>query len=158
MDEFKLEIGSIGNLEMLTDHRTLMWIDIHPELKMKIEKSRKITKEWIREKLLDRSLIPFIVRTSDGTIAGSGCILIKEDQPRPGSDQLKHPYLLSMYTLPEFRKKGVASMIVKAAIEWSLRNKFDRITLHASAQAFGLYKKFGFKQTNEMRLKLTENY
>jgi GNAT superfamily N-acetyltransferase len=60
-----------------------------------------------------------------------------------------------MYTLPEYRKMGVASSIVKEAIKWSRDNGFGRISLHASSQGKSVYEKFGFQQTNEMLLKLS---
>ena len=154
MVEFNLTTGTIRDLDLLVTHRLLMWRDIHPELAKEIEGSREANKNWIQSKILEGSMVPFIVRTTNGEIAGSGCILVKEDQPRPGSDQIKFPYLMSMYTVPEFRRKGVASLIVTEAIKWSQENNFDRISLHSSKDGIGLYKKFGFTQTNEMRLKL----
>lgn len=154
MGEFNITVGKITDLDLLVAHRLLMWKDIHTELEDEIEESREVTRNWIQSKILEGSLVPFIVRTTNGAIAGSGCILVKEDQPRPGSDRIKFPYLMSMYTVPEFRRKGVASLIVTEAIKWSQENNFDRISLHASNEGIGLYRKFGFTQTNEMRLKL----
>ncbi|MFG1445698.1 MAG: GNAT family N-acetyltransferase [Thermoplasmatales archaeon] len=156
MVEFNLIMGTIGDLDLLVAHRLLMWKDIHPELASEIDESRAVTKNWIQSKILEGSLVSFIVKTTEGSIAGSGCILVKEDQPRPGSKQLKFPYLMSMYTAPEFRRKGVASLIVTEAIRWSRQNNYDRISLHASKEGVQLYKKFGFIQTNEMRLKLDD--
>ena len=151
---FNLTVGTIKDLDLLVSHRLLMWKNIHPELAAEIEESRVVTKNWIQSKILEGSLVPFIVRTTNGEIAGSGCILVKEDQPRPGSYRIKFPYLMSMYTAPEFRRKGVTSLIVTEALRWSKQNNFDRISLHASKEGIELYKKFGFIQTNEMRLKL----
>ncbi|MCL4447289.1 MAG: GNAT family N-acetyltransferase [Thermoplasmatales archaeon] len=154
MEEFSLSFGDIDDIEMLVDHRILMWKDIHPDMDERIEETRLTTREWIESKFSEGVLTALIVKNREGEVVGSGCILVREDQPRPGSVSMKHPYLLSMYTLPKFRKKGVASLIVKAAIDWSKDNKFDRITLHASDQGKTLYEKLGFQQTNEMRLKL----
>ena len=129
---FNLTVGTIKDLDLLVSHRLLMWKNIHPELAAEIEESRVVTKNWIQSKILEGSLVPFIVRTTNGEIAGSGCILVKEDQPRPGSYRIKFPYLMSMYTVPEFRRKGVTSLIVTEALRWSKQNNFDRMSLHAS--------------------------
>ena len=107
MVEFNLTIGTIRDLDLLVAHRLLMWKNIHPELAYEIEGSRVATKNWIQSKIFEGSLVPFIVRTTNGVIAGSCCILVKEDQPRPGSDRIKFPYLISMYTVPEFGRKGL---------------------------------------------------
>lgn len=154
MEEFMVHLGAINDLDLLVEHRMLMWRDIHPELSSELEDHRHLTRNWVQEKLLEKKLVPFIVKTKSEEVAGSGCILIQEDQPRPSVRKSEHPYLLSMYTLPKFREKGVASLVVKEAIDWSISHGYDRITLHASDQGKSIYEKFGFQQTNEMRLKL----
>ena len=154
MDDFCLAYGTFDDLDLLVDHRLLMWKEIHPDMTERVEQSRELTRKWIGSKISEGSLTSLIVKNSEGRVVGSGCILVKEDQPRPGSSQMRYPYLLSMYTLPEYRKIGVASSIVKESIKWSRDNGFDRISLHASNQGKSVYEKFGFQQTNEMRLKL----
>ena len=64
------------------------------------------------------------------------------------------PYLLSMYTEPDFRRRGVASMVVKEAINWCRKNKYERLMLHASEMGRKVYSQLGFKRTWEMRLDL----
>ena len=154
MDDFCLAYGTLDDLDLLVDHRLLMWKEIHPDMTERVEQSRELTRKWIGSKISEGSLTSLIVKNFEGRAVGSGCILVKEDQPRPGSSQMRYPYLLSMYTLPEYRKMGVASSIVKESIKWSRDNGFDRISLHASNQGKSIYEKFGFQQTNEMRLKL----
>ncbi len=154
MAEFRVSFGSINELDLLTEHRILMWKDIHPDLIERIEGHRELTRNWIKEKLSSRNMIALIVKSEAGVVAGSGCVLIKEDQPRASTTKVFYPYLLSMFTIPEYRHKGVASLIVKEAIKWSLENGYDRISLHASDKGKSVYEKFGFQQTNEMRLKL----
>lgn len=154
MKEFVAYLGALDDLSLLIEHRMLMWRDIYPDLSKSLEDHRNLTQNWIQEKLLEKKLIPLMVRTLSGEVAGSGCILIQEDQPRPDMNKLEYPYLLSMYTLPEYRKMGVASLIITEAIKWSKDNGYDRISLHASNQGRTLYENLGFKQTNEMRLKL----
>jgi GNAT superfamily N-acetyltransferase len=64
------------------------------------------------------------------------------------------PYLFSMFTEPRFRRKGVASRILKEAIRWSRKNGYGRILLHASKKGRRLYGENGFTRTWEMRLEL----
>ncbi len=75
-------------------------------------------------------------------------------QPEPGANRAIRPYLLSMYTEPAFRGKGVASKIVDEAVKWSKKNSFPRIILHASEKGRSLYAKKGFKRSWEMKLDL----
>ncbi len=78
-------------------------------------------------------------------------------QPNPKRTDMLQPYLLSMYTEPEFRRRGVASMVVSKAIEWCGKKGYGRLMLHASEMGRSVYKKFGFRRTWEMRLDLEQS-
>ncbi len=152
MEEFHISVGSTSDLDILVRHRMKMWESMFPEKREQIEGSKEETARWISGVLGREILIPFIARAKGGRVAGSGCLLIKEDQPRPWSSQIYNPYLLSMYTEEEFRGMGVATEIVRHSIEWSKEHGYDRIVLHASRMGRSIYEKFGFEQTNEMRI------
>ena len=154
MEEFTISLGNIHDLEILTRHRILMWTEIYPELADSIAASEEITRDWIKVKLLQGSMIPFTARTAGGKVAGSGCILLKEDQPRPTDKSVYTPYLMSMYTERECRKMGIATGIVAASIKWCREHGYGSITLHASKEGRGIYEGFGFNPTNEMRLSI----
>jgi len=62
-----------------------------------------------------------------------------------------------MYTEPEFRRRGVASMVVSKAIEWCRKKGYGRLMLHASEMGRSVYKRFGFRRTWEMRLDLEQS-
>lgn len=152
MSHFVVETGGIKDLDLLVRHRLKMWEAIFPEKTADIQSAEEQTRKWIRDTIQRGALIPFIARTDEGDVAGSGCVLIREDQPRPSSDQVYNPYLLSVYTEKDFRKKGVATRILEESIRWSKDRGFDRMILHASPEGRSLYEKAGFTATNEMRL------
>ncbi len=143
----------MGDLELLVSHRLKMWVDIHPEYEAMVRESEEVTRDWIRRMLAEDRLVGFVARTEDGKVAGSGCIWIREEQPRPTSRRQEIPYLLSMYTEKGHRRRGVASLIVKRALKWSREHGYDRLILHASEAGRPLYQSLGFEPTNEMRLK-----
>lgn len=153
-NQFEIRMGGPEDLVVLVSHRLRMFYEIKPDREVYLEDYEKVTRAWITEKVKDSNFVSFIAETKEGKIAGSGCILIKEDQPRPEKLVLSVPYLLSMYTEPEYRSKGVASLIIQRAISWAKAQGFDRMDLHGSPMGRSLYEKFGFKQTNEMRLLL----
>lgn len=153
-ESFHIDTGTLDDLEILVSHRLRMFEEIRPDKKEYLQDFDTVTEKWIARKLNDSNFLAFIAKNDSGTVVGSGCILIKEDQPRPANLRIQVPYLLSMYTEPEFRGKGVGSMIVRKVIEWSKDNGYDRIDLHASPLGRPMYEKFGFTQTNEMRLLL----
>lgn len=149
---FQISIGTAEDEKVLLKHRLKMFEEIRPDKGSYRDDFASVTQEWVSHKLRDQNFVAFIARTRDGIIAGSGCILVKEDQPRPETTVTGAPYLLSMYTEPDFRKMGVATAIVKEAIYWSRKNGYDRIDLHASPIGRSVYERLGFRQTTEMRL------
>ncbi len=154
MNEFKISIAKTEDSELLVRHRLGMWKDIRPELSENAKNMEETTRTWIKAKLSEGELMGFIAKTQEGTVAGSGCIWLREDAPRPFNVRLESPYFMSMYTEEDFRRTGVASMIVQCAIDWSRVHGYKTISLHASEAGIPLYERFGFKQTTEMRLML----
>ncbi len=150
---FRISYAAADDIELLVAHRLNMWRDIHPELGSKVDESEDATRVWIRKKLARGELVGFIARAPGGKVAGSGCIWIREEQPRPSNPLQKVPYLMSMYTEREFRRMGVARLIVKRAMRWCEEHRYDRLNLHASTQGRPLYESLGFEQTQEMRFK-----
>jgi GNAT superfamily N-acetyltransferase len=72
----------------------------------------------------------------------------------PGHDADAEPYLLSMYTEPSYRGKGLASMIVKESKKWARKRGYTWMTLHASKAGRKVYTKLGWKRTWEMEVDL----
>jgi GNAT superfamily N-acetyltransferase len=149
---FKVTYAKLSDLDLLVDHRLSMWHELHPELRTEIERLRAYTRKWINAKLESGELVGFIARTSDGRVAGSGCIWLRDEIPRPNNQLHVVPYLMSMYTVKDFRMQGVAKEIVKRAVKWSRAHHHDRVVLHASDHGRHLYEEVGFKPTHEMRL------
>ncbi len=154
MVSFKVSFATESDLDLLVRHRVSMWIAIRPELGVQAQEMSALTRDWIKKMLSEGRLIGFIAKTESEQVAGSGCIWLREQQPRFSDSLLQAPYLMSMYTEEAFRRKGVASLIVQNAIEWSRSHGYSTISLHASGAGIPLYERFGFKLTTEMRLKI----
>jgi GNAT superfamily N-acetyltransferase len=134
-----------------------MWEDIGFKESSVLDEAERAYRKWAKVQLKNRTLIGWIVETPDHVVAGGGCVWLRPQQPIPYLPELIGPYLLSMFTEPEFRRKGVASKIVEEAIKWCRRKGYRRILLRASKKGRGLYRKYGFTRTWEMRLELTNN-
>ena len=154
MAEFQISLATVNDIELLVRHRVNMWIDIRPDLKEQAQELEALTREWIKKVLSEGKLIGFIAKTKTGQVAGSGCVWLREDAPRVLNPRGESPYLMSMYTEEGFRRKGVARLIVKTAIDWCREHGYKIISLHAAEAGIPLYESFGFKMTTEMRLTL----
>jgi GNAT superfamily N-acetyltransferase len=63
----------------------------------------------------------------------------------------RHGIILNVFTEPEWRRRGVAALLLKRIIDWSRQNQLERLTLHASSEGRSLYERLGFVASNEMR-------
>lgn len=88
-----------------------------------------------------------------GTIVSGGGLQLRTLMPRPGYVYGEPEGLIvSMWTDPEHRRRGLGRRIVEAILTWGRENGITRFTLHASDDGRPLYELYGFKPTNEMRL------
>jgi len=142
------------DLEVLVRHRRGMWIDLGIREKAVLDEANRVYRKWVKSAFKIGSFVGWVAETRDGLEVGSGCIWLRAAQPRPNLKKQVQPYLLSMYTEPRFRRNGVASLVVKEAIKWCKKNRYSRLALHASQKGRGLYRKFGYSRTSEMRLNL----
>ncbi len=152
--KFIIQSATPKDTELLVKHRLSMWEDSHPDPESVVPGTEERTREWIKEKLFSGRLIGFIAKTVEGHVAGSGCIWIREHQPLPFSPLLEVPYLMSLYTEKEFRRKGVGRLIVEAAVAWCRERGYDRVNLDASEAGGSLYENLGFRPGYNMRLQL----
>lgn len=93
----------------------------------------------------------------DLIVAGAG-VQLRQVPPhpcRPAKEGVfakgRHAIVLNVFTEPEWRKRGVAVLLMNEIVRWARAEKIDGLVLHASPQARSLYEKMGFIPTNEMR-------
>lgn len=107
---------------------------------------------WARRRLRAGTLVAFLAE-SRGAIVAGGCVWLQPRQPRPGFHG-RLPYLLSMYTEPAHRGRGLASRIVRAATAWCRARGYPKMTLHASVPGRRVYRRLGWTRTWEMEVRL----
>lgn len=96
-----------------------------------------------------------VVAEMEGRVVGSGYA-----QPRKARAYLDHKqyaYLGFMYTVPEFRGRGVNARVVDALSAWAFNKGLHELRLtvyHSNQPAIRAYEKVGFaKHIVEMRLR-----
>jgi GNAT superfamily N-acetyltransferase len=145
--------ASLRDLDLLVRHRRTMWADIGGYSEAELRAADPVYRRWARTRLGSGALVFWIVAV-DGADAASGGVWLQPVQPRPRWPRGIQPYLLSMYTEPEFRGRGFGRRIVQAATAWVKNEGYPRFTLHASVQGRGLYEGLGWERTWEMKIEL----
>jgi GNAT superfamily N-acetyltransferase len=61
--------------------------------------------------------------------------------------------IVNVFNEPDWRRRGIAKLLMKEIIAWSREQTLDDLVLHASDGGRRLYEQLGFVLTNEMRLR-----
>jgi len=142
---------TVADLDLLTDHRHRMWAAIGHRTEAEIAEHDGRYRRWMKPRLRSEELAGFVAESREGTPVGSGLVWFRSDQPRPKIPTLTIPYILSMFTEPDWRGKGIASGIVRRLVATCRARGYPSVVLHASEQGRSLYRRLGFERTWEMR-------
>ena len=151
---YRIRPATRSDLDVLVRQRRGMWREIGDHTDEELDAADRAYRRWARPRLTSGVLVGWLAEAADGRIVAGGCAWLRENQPRPGWDDVVMPYLLSMYTEPEHRGRGLASRIVREALRWAKARGYRRMTLHAADLGRGVYERLGFARTWEMRYRL----
>jgi predicted GNAT family acetyltransferase len=59
--------------------------------------------------------------------------------------------IVNVFTEPQWRRRGIAGLLIQEIIIWSRNEGLDRLILHASDEGRSIYETLGFVASNEMR-------
>lgn len=101
------------------------------------------TKHYIENGMADKSYSAWVA-DDNGNIAAMGGVTFYTLPPNDWCPTGKTAYIGNVYTLPAFRRQGIASRLFALLIEEAKNNLCQRILLNASDMGRPLYEKFGF--------------
>ncbi|TFB24263.1 GNAT family N-acetyltransferase [Filobacillus milosensis] len=89
------------------------------------------------------------VAEKEGKIVSHIYIELIHKVPRPG--RVTHPfaYMTNVYTIPEFRNKGIGSEILSLINKWVKENKFEFVIVWPSDESINYYKKNDYVHCSE---------
>lgn len=155
----RLRQATLADLPTLVRHRDAMWVEMDRVAPDEHDATSRAYGKWLLERMKRGTLTAFVV-VGDGQdgdtkgILASGGVWIQDVQPRPGHPLTMWGYILSVYTEPGSRRRGLARAIVDACIEHARAAGCTRACLHASEEGRPLYEELGFETTAEMWLDL----
>jgi GNAT superfamily N-acetyltransferase len=107
--------------------------------------------------LLDGSLVVFIAE-DNGRIAATSGLMFWRHMPGPATLDGRKAVIANMYTLPDYRRQGIATELMKLQLEEARTRDVNVINLSATADGRKVYEKLGFEpDENEMKIRLQRN-
>lgn len=152
---FKLRLATLDDVELLTDLRLQMRRERETaELSVSEETFRRNNLDYFSKFIADGSYVGVIAEI-EGKVAATGGICFHNHPPSYSVPNGKSACLLNMFTLPDFRGRGLAGKIVAFLVEEARKADCCQVFLNASVMGKGVYEKFGFVDVaNEMVYKL----
>jgi GNAT superfamily N-acetyltransferase len=151
---FKIRRATLTDMGVLSDHRNAMFEEYAPLTPEERAVAVDAYPAWAREMMKKKRFHGYIVETRGGKVAASGCVWLRAQQPSRGRPATLIPYVMSVYTHPNYRRKGLASMIMLETMAWSKKHGYRKMLLHASTAGRKVYSQLGWKRTWEMDVDL----
>ena len=90
---------------------------------------------------------------NNGTFIGAGGVSFYQVMPTYHNPTGKKAYIMNMYTVPEYRRQGIAFHTLDLLIKDAWEQGVSQIALEATDMGRPLYEKYGFvKMEDEMEL------
>lgn len=145
--------AAIGDIAEIVRLRRRMYEDMGHSDAVALTAMSSLTSEYLLTAIPQGSIRAWLACDSDRVIAG-GAVLVTAGPAHPYDLECRRATILNLYTDPGYRRRGIARELIETMIAWCERNRFTRVTLHASEDGRHLYESLGFEPTNEMSLQL----
>lgn len=151
-----LRMATEKDLELLTELRMAYILDggrMLPEEEK--EKIRASVRSYFERNLLTGSCIA-VIAEQDGRAVSTAFLSIAERPPRSAEGDSRVGTVYSVYTYPEYRRKGIATLVMRRLIDEARSMGVPSLDMLASEAGKPLYEKLGFvvAQHVAMRMKL----
>lgn len=82
-----------------------------------------------------------------GAVVGCGGLVAVQKPPSPGNHSGREAYIMNLYTVPEWRGRGVAARIFAALVAEARAAGAELLRLHATEDGRSIYARAGFRAT-----------
>ena len=150
----RIRAAALADLPDLVRQRRQMFLAMGEADDERLAAADAAYARWFRREHRRGHLYAMVAHLPRHGIVAGGVVWLQERQPRPGFPGGRLPYLMSMFTDPVARGRGIATALVLHAVRWCRRQGYASLSLHASPQGKPIYRRLGFVRTNEFRLRI----
>jgi GNAT superfamily N-acetyltransferase len=160
---FRVRRATVADIDTIALHRARMFRDmgeLPPEL---FETFRSQSRNKLQRMFERGEYTGWLASTEsepDRIVAGAG-VQLREVPPHPQTNANgkidivsgRQAIIQNVYTEPDWRRLGLAALLIKRIIDWTREEGIDSVVLHASDEGRALYERLGFVLTTEMRFR-----
>ena len=162
-DTFQIRLAIASDLELISWHRARMFADMGELPTELFDSFRAQSLETLRRVFAEEKYVGWLASPKDQPdkiIAGAG-VALREVVPHPQPDSMgkidivggRQAIIQNVYTEPDWRRRGLAALLIKTILDWAREQGIGSVVLHASDAGRAVYERLGFVATNEMRFR-----
>ncbi len=112
--------------------------------------------DWVKIRIERREYLGWFVADDAGQILAGAGLWLEPNVATPRDQSPLRGHVLNVYTQPECRRQGLARRLMSIILDYCQQHQIRTVVLHASDAGRPLYESIGFRQTNEMRISLSD--
>ena len=153
--------ATVEDVDTIAEHRARMFDEMGQVPPEAFETLRAKSRDRLQDLITRGEYVGWLAAPARDAniVAGGAGIQLREVLPHPlsradqwiGIAEGRHAIIINVFTEPEWRRQGLAVLLLQRIIEWARAERLDRLVLHASEAGRALYERLGFVGTNEMR-------
>ena len=160
-DNFQIRLATVADLELISWHRARMFQDmgeLPPDL---FESFRAQSLETLQRMFGRGEYVGWLASPENepGQIVAGAGLQLREVPPHLQTNPNgkidivsgRQAIIQNVFTEPEWRRRGLAALLIERIIDWTREQGIDSLVLHASDEGRALYERLGFIATTEMR-------
>jgi hypothetical protein len=149
MDSITFHIATKKDIQNLVDYRIRFAIELSGEQPPeKIDELKDQLKNYFLKSIENYTSISCIAKAGD-EIAGIGSVAIREQPGNFKNLSGKWGYIMNMYTVPEFRRRGICRGILNSLIDHVSKMAITAFELHSTKAGEFVYLQNGFTKHPE---------
>lgn len=153
MDQIIYRSATLEDVESLTDLR-LAFLAKVSRPSMPVPSLRGEPRRYFAESLSTGEFVAYLAVADSRVVASSG-LVFHHHPPSITNPTGREAYIMNMYTLPAWRRRGIATRLLNLLVDHARQNNCGKISLHALPNGRSIYINAGFVPVEtEMRLDL----
>jgi GNAT superfamily N-acetyltransferase len=153
---FLVRRATVDDVDVVARHRVAMFRDMGEIASETLEQVLlEASTKALAVCLANATYLGWLATDAGGAVRAGAGVQLRSQLPRIAMDGKRvetgpAPLVLNVYTEPEWRRRGLARVLMQHVMAWAADTGLDRLVLRASNDGRPLYEALGFAATNEM--------